>query len=397
MRQVMTEKVSQRRYKTEVGFRREIERRLRAPVPDDIWRETGGYVWGDADIERGFAVEDDIDFTLRQLRYRRRTGEMPLPAQQRLKEPRDAQLWQLRSRLLALRAKADAEEWRARFLPSVLEVEALTLVGVNRSIVKEGRDRALGPDEFWTWLRLLIDEKEGYFVAEPLAPDGPLTRVESSASVILNFPSSTPPRFLEPDRLPTNWWSGSDSESERGIRVLAIPTAGSARALHPNLWGSKTFEALVREAKWLGGGNWSLAETVGFFLFGAIPMLTPMRANVTGKFDSTGWGARVTLSLDPRVSPEEVEEFYRQLRRDRELRLRPRARAKGFSPGVSTLLEFVLGRWQSGGKPGWSELWREWQEAHGQSKDWSYASPAVMARVVNRALAALGNEMWPAR
>ena len=396
MRHVMARKVSPRTYRTEAAFRREAERRLGDRVPDRIWEETGESIWREHEIERGYAFESALDFALSQLRHKRRTGELPPSPQQRLKDPRDGQLWRLRSRLLAWRVEARAREWRRRFLPDSLDAGSFTYRGENGSIVTKAREGTLEADEFGTWIRLLTEEREGCFLAGPWVPDGPLTRVESSAPLLLSFPSSTRPCFLEPDRLPASWWSGSDGDNKRGIRILALPTAGSARALQPSYWGERTLQALVAEAKWVGSGNWSLAETVGFFLFGAIPLLTPLRAAIRGAFDETGWGARITLTLDPRVGSHEAEAFYRELRQDRELRLRPAIKAKGFSSRVGTLLEFVLTRWQSGGNSEWSDLWHEWQESHGRSEGWAYASPAVMARVVNRALAVLEKELWPA-
>ncbi|MGD0115632.1 MAG: hypothetical protein ABSC13_06480 [Dehalococcoidia bacterium] len=392
----MARKVSPRTYRTEAAFRREAERRLRDRVPDHIWEETGESIWREHEIERGYAVEAALDFALTELRHKRKTGELPPPPQQISRDPQDAQLWRLRSRVLARRVETYAGEWRRRFLPDSLDAGSFTHSGEDRAIVKKAREGPLEPDEFGTWIRLLTEEREGCFLAEPFVPDAPLILVESSAPLSLSFPSSTRPSFLEPDRLPANWWSGSDRDNKTGIRILALPTSGSAWALHASYWGERILQVLVDEAKWVGSGNWSLAETVGFFLFGAIPLLGPLRAAIRGAFDETGWGARITLTLDPRVGSHEVEAFYRELRRDRELRLRPAIAAKGYSSRVGTLLEFVLARWQPGSNPEWSDLWREWQESHGRSRGWTYASPPVMARVVKRALAVLEKELRPA-
>jgi hypothetical protein len=388
--------VSQRSYKNEAAFRREIERRLGDHVPDRIWGETGEYIWRDQQIERGYAVESALDFALIELRHRRKTGDLPPSPQQRLRDPRDAQLWGLRSRFVARLAEPYAGEWRRRFLPYSLDAGAFTLRGENGSIVTKSREGPLGPDEFRTWLALLVQAEGGDFLAKPLVGRGPHPLVASDATLMLFFPSATPPRFLEPDRLPPSWWSGSDADSKGELEILGISPEGGACTLQPNYWGGKTLQALAAEARWLGSGNWDLAGTVGFFLFGATPLLSPMGAAVTQRFDETGWGARITLFVDPRVSADEVEDFYRELQRDKELRLRPAIKAKGFSRRVGTLLEFVLARWQPGSKPEWSDLWREWQQSYGRSRGWAYASPAVVARVVNRALAALGKELWPA-
>jgi hypothetical protein len=195
--------------------------------------------------------------------------------------------------------------------------------------------------------------------------------------------------------VPANWWSGSDANGKGELEILSIPREGSARRLQPNFWGWRTLQTLTAEAKWLGSGNWNLAETVGFFLFDATPALNVMHATVARTFDATGWGARVTLTVDPRVSAGEIEAFYRELGRDKELGLRPATKAKGFSSRVGMLMEFVLTRRQPDGNFDWYNLWREWQKSYGRRKGWSYASPAVVARVVNRALAALEKELWP--
>jgi len=392
----MARKLSQRIYKSEAAFRREVERRLGDRVPDEIWCETGESVWRDQEIERGYAVEDALDFALIELRYRRRTGDLQLSPQQRSRDPRDAQLWRLRSRFLAMRAEDRAKEWRRRFLPYSLDAGSFTLRGENGSIVTKSRKGKLEPDEFGTWLALLAETEEGDFLANPWVPGGPRRRVPSNGLLTLLFPSATRPSFLEPDRVPANWWSGSDADPKRELEIHHMSPEPRACALLPNYWGRRTLEGLMTEAKWLGSGNWNLAETVGFFLFDATPALNVMQANVARTFDATGWGARVTLTVDPRISADEIEDFYRELVRDKDLGLQPATKAKGFSNRVGTLLEFVLDRRQPDGNFEWSSLWREWQQSHGRSRDWTYASPAVMARVVNRALAVLERELRPA-
>lgn len=390
----MARKVSHRIYKTEAAFRREVERRLGGRVPDRIWLEIGGSVWRDQEIERGYAVKEALDFALIALRYRRRSEDLLFPPQQRTKDPRDLQLWQLRSRFLALQAAERANNWRRRFLPYSLGADSFTLKGESGAMVTRSREGALGPDEFKEWLELLVKSREGYFFAKSLSFGGPDFRVAPDVTLTLHFPSGIPPSFLDENRVPANWWSASDANSEGQLTILGTPAEGGGFTLQPNHWGERTLRGLADEAIWMGSGNWGLAETVGFILFDATPLLRPLRARVADRFDDTGWGSRVTLSVDHRVSADEVEAFYRDIGRDRELRLWSAPRAKGFSSRVGTLLEFAFARWPNDGKPRWHDLWQEWQQSYGR-RGWSYASPAVLARVVNRAMATLERELAP--
>lgn len=382
----MTRKVSERRYKSEISFRREVQRRLGIPVPDDMWDETGAYVWRDADLERGYAHESELNFVLMQLRHRRARGELPA-ATTVTKEPHDPRMWRLRSLFLAWQADAGARQWRQRSLASP----------PHDKFTDEAKGGVIRSLEFQAWLASLVRTEGNFFLAKPLARQGPHPRIPLDSRLLLSFPSGTAPRFVGQDALPEEWWSGSDIQRSELIEVDAVPATGGSLALELNAVGSTLLHRLPRDARWIAAG-WDLAQTTGFLIFGAAPLLAPLTARFERRFDNVGFSANVALSIDARISATEVASFYRDIIRRKSFRMRSPTKLKGFSERVVTLLDFVFSRRAQGEQSDWNQLWREWQAEYGHSKGWNYSSPHDLARVTNRAIRQLEKELsLPAR
>lgn len=375
----MTQKLSERTYKTETVFRREIERRLRTAVSDTLWKESGQSVWRDADIERGYAVQVELDFALRSLRRRRTTGELPA-ADVMHKEPRQQHLWRLRSRVLAHDAMNVAHEWREQYL----EPTGTTRNDAEPLIPTE-------PGKFRKWLVSLVRTDRGSFLGKQLVRRAPNPRVSRRSTLSLGFPSAERPRLADDSKVPDHWWTGAELEDKELIEVDAWLPGKAVLALEPNAFGRNILRSIPRIARRLPA-QWSLAEVTGFLLFGAMPLLGPLQARVHRHWGDRGVSAEVTLRVDPRISAEEVAAFYREIVRDPDLRLKPATKVKGLSDRVMTLVEFLLARTGSAGPPAWSSLWREWQSQYGRTKGWSYSSPNDLAKVAKRAVDKLKRE-----
>ena len=374
----MTRRLSGRTYRTEGAFKREIERRLRATVPDRLWTDTGQGVWRDADVERGYAVQSELDFALRSFRQRRSRGEMPPPVIVS-KEPRDWHLWRLRSLVLARQAEATAREWRERHLAP----QHHAFVDAERG--------SIGLAEFASWLSSLVLTKEGSFLAKPLVRGGPRPRVNRDSPLLLSFPSPELPRFLEDIQVPTAWWCGTEYSDKELIEIDARHPSGTWLALEANASGSDILRSIPKVARQLPA-KWSLAQATGFLLFGAVPMLSPLQGRVLIYWRQSEFAADITLSIDSRISPQEVAVFYRDVIRSNEFRVRPSVRVKGFSERVTMLVDFALLRSDPFERWNWSKLWREWERQYGRTRGWSYSSPDDLARVVTRALSKLNKE-----
>lgn len=387
----MTLEVSQPRYGTETAFRREIERRFGDSVPDEIWDVTGGSMWRDQEIERGYAVQAAIRSVLVELRHRRTRRQLP-PAPAVIRgEPRDAWKWRLRSLLASRLVQEQVTEWRRLYLPRVLRPQSFTHSGPDGGIVVSGRSGPLRTDEFKRWVALLIARDGRQLIALPRANGGPDIPLAGTRSIRLSFPSAIRPRFLDGDAGSRVWWSGWDSRSDEEIGIDAASGTGQASRLRLNYWGKRTLETLASEAKRMRTNRWTLAEISGLFLFGEIPALSPMIATRSLRLDRLGWTQRVTLSIDSRVNPEDVASFYRDIVHNVADPSTLGSPIKGFSVRVGTLVEFVLREWSPEHRPDWKMLWHEWQEKH-QADGSGYSSARTMQRVFERALGRLSRE-----
>lgn len=388
----MTRKVS-RVYETHKSFRREVERRFGAEVPDDVWEEKGASTWRAQAEDPGYAVESAVTSVLVGLRHIRRSGRLPPapPAIQR--EPTDAWRWRLRSLFLSRLVEQRAAQWRSRFLPVSLDQSAYTLRGSSDGIVSEGRTGCLTSAEFGSWIKLLVETRGSDYLGLPRATGAPAILVSGPSAILLSFPSSIAPRFLKPSGLPTAWWSGSDSETDTEVSVAATMPGGSVSELNLNHWGRRTLETLASEANGIRRNRWSLAEAAGFFLFGAVPLLSPMRATRSRTWDQLGRTTRIQLDVDSRVSPADVASFFRDVAASDATEKPSFRRLRPFSEKVSTLLELALQNWLPEGRLNWKALWRDWQAGAGSKPGWGYASPSTIARVVQRAIDKLTDEL----
>jgi hypothetical protein len=389
----MTREVSPRQYRNERSFRREVERRFGDKVPDEIWDDVGASRWRDAESEWGYAVESAVTSLLTALRHRRRKGQLrPLPTMIQ-RESKDPLTWRLRSVLLSRLVQDQVTEWRSRFLPRLIEVHSFDFTS-GGGIVAGGRTGCLRPEEFRLWMEHLVKTDGGYLFGRPRANGAPEILLPLNCRILLSFPSSIAPRFLEPSDPPDLWWSGTDLGADDEIAVVAVQ-GGEISQLVLNYWGQKTLSSLADQANRIRHNKWSLAETAGLFLFGAVPMLSPMSARLSRTWDQLGSATRVDLSIDSRVHPEEVALFFRDLVAGQEIRANPTRQLRGFSVKVSTLLEYVLLRWHPERGADWRALWRDWQTGHGSTPGWGYSSSKTMSRVAQRALDKLGSELAP--
>lgn len=381
------------RYETQYAFRSVVERRFGDKVPDEVWEELGASIWRDADIEREYATGDDVNFAIRQLAHRRRTGALPQRPREVVGEPRDARLWRLRSKLVARRVEWMAREWRRSHLPAV--PPGTDVLPPTPLPSETGREEPLRIGEYWNWLRELALVSEGAFMGKIEASWGDPPAISLTTPVRLLMPGDSPPQFVDPDLLPEDWCYRASTPSRPSDDRIDIISGGEnlpLALLEPSTRGREALDSLAQSAKWVRSSGWDLAQLAGFFLFGAIPRLAPLKASVSSPSDEAGAATFVTMAVDYRIGAEEVEEFYRAVRWNKALKKPKPYAAKGFTERVSTLIEFVFDRVPPGEEPRWAEIWEAWQERWGSTRGWHYKSSKVLKQVAERSLNSLLRE-----
>jgi hypothetical protein len=104
---------------------------------------------------------------------------------------------------------------------------------------------------------------------------------------------------------------------------------------------------------------WDRAQATQFVLTGQIPVLEPIRARseLKSRFDVSG---RITLTLDPALSADEVAAYYRKIRR-----------RKYNGPGEKHMTMALFAATVEGCKT-WKDKLIKWNDLYGDRKGWAY-------------------------
>ncbi len=333
------------------GLRRAVEERVGFSIPHEAWEylERRYDAW-DEDVAVEDLAQDVVEL--------RDAGLLGLPRRRvsapRRSEPPDRRHVAL-SRILA--AEAARREDVREFRQDVLNGRLLAQDEVETFL--QARLEAEGPPTLWARFPLpaglqvdpLLAPARDVLaeVAPKLSPNARLTAFE--------------PRFLD--------YAKSD---DRWVYCVPVPVGG-------------VLERLKRLAGHLAEDyGWPEAAATTFVLTGAMPIVSPALIDVRVGSDTPALN-RITLRLDPRLSPKEVAAIYARARR--------RLLGPGHKDRVITEkhLELAAHFAERGAEDGgWDELMASWNATYPR---WAYATVNHFSRDVRQAWARVTGRGWP--
>jgi hypothetical protein len=239
-------------------IRQELERRL-PDLTDGEWSllDEDGHV---AEAESGAA---DLDYLVERVRrLRQAVGQPPK------REPA-AEL--ARAEELARRATS-----RAEALSALLAAEASQDTGVVKFRREELRGRLIKPERVGAWV----------------------DRHAKPATQLLTVSTENP-----------------DEPLEHSVRMLEYATPPAAWVLRVGVALNSPLERLRALSESLANRHaWQPAQASVFVLTGLVPILAPIRARTTIRYPIPA-ASRITLDVDPTVTPREVAEHYAATRK----------------------------------------------------------------------------------
>jgi hypothetical protein len=146
--------------------------------------------------------------------------------------------------------------------------------------------------------------------------------------------------------------------------------------------------------------SWSPAEATTFALTGQEIFCFPIRGRWVDRPGTSLWGSvshdvtsRVTITIDPRVSPEDLARWWRRARDGHQTLSSPDGRWPR-TPGqrVSALARFMASRWWPPEHPNgstWAEDHRAWNAAH-RDDGWAYSNLGAFRSESLRAMRQVG-------
>lgn len=193
-------------------------------------------------------------------------------------------------------------------------------------------------------------------------------------------------RLIEPEAVP-NWVSQhvGDRPGVTGpvaLSYLNIPNGTTEVAWVPERSVFGELAAWTRIQAHQRG--WTPAHATMFMLSGTVPPITSFHATT---YSHRRLGAKITLEIDPAITPAQLTRLYRQVRHRVLTGTRPRA----LDPKTLDLVLFVaaadLARHPEEVPPTWAERLAAWNQAHGDRPDYQYPEAATkqFARDARRA------------
>lgn len=333
---------------TQADIRRELGRLVPDLTPSEWeWLVEGHYI---SEVERGEASIEDLDLQLRRLPHRRAAvAQDHEPKMLDVQTPRPARpdgtankRWRAISLLLAQEGEKD---------PEVHEFRADVLHG-----------QLLGLDEVDAWIKQQA-EADGpptrYLDGVPIPPGTAMVRYDADF-----WPD--PPIVID-EASPLRGYGN------RGTRLAYAVPGERWQRLQPTASGG-ILERLRQLSDDLSHRyRWQKAQATLFVLTGATPVVSPLSTTFQyrGPVEAAG---RIVLTVDPALTPREVAEAYRRVRKDLlETATRP------ISDKHLELAVFGSDRAQ---EETWAERMRVWNKKHPQ---WAYSRAANFARDVQRA------------
>ena len=319
---------------------------IRAALARRLGHEPEEEVWGRL-VEEDYVREvwegtAEIDYLEEKYREFNRISR---PLLQPQKSAIDSGLRRIRLQILSgLTARQAANEksvitFRRQYLTGGL----LKLEEVVEWITRQATED--GPAS--TYLRVAIPDgyelvrRNGRVITEPLLTISNPTSVTKVEAELLSYTS------------PEDQWA-------RWISVKHGGTLDSLRVVS---------KALARRYTW-----WEAHATV-FVLTGIIPLLSSLRGGVRVAYNQP-ISSRITMEIDPTLTPEEVAQHYKKLRASL-----IGARYRSMSEKHMRLAEFYRGHKPEGTT--WTALMDEWNRS--QDRSWGYSRFETFARDCKRA------------
>jgi len=311
-----------KRFKNEAEVRQGVEKRLRSPVRDDVWRYVVEKRYVEEVLDGEF--EDAFDNLIKEVRVLNqlagtpRTPRRPVSRPLATPDPR----WRL---LVKLQAKEALRRGVAAFRARYLSEEALSKI------------------EDMAWWRARYPSPFG--LLSPEAATVWLWRQEK----MQEGPPDKPPRQLE-------YIPAQELERAQFTRSILLRGDGPLRQL--------AFLCHECERRY----NWPSYETIFFVLCGVLPRPAAIRCSFTQPVaiysteEMLPRRCTVTLDIDVDTPPEEVMRGYAEIRRY----LVGNSRSRPLSAKIATLVDFVLD--QPDGTT-WREKMEAWNQAH---PEWLY-------------------------
>jgi hypothetical protein len=239
-------------------IRAQLEQRL--PVSDGEWEllTKDGFV---SEVESGAA---DVEYLVERVK------QLRLAVGQPVKQDPPAEL--VDADQLARRAST-----RAEALSALLAAEASRDENVVIFRRAELRGRLIKPENIGDWVERRTESPSQLVTVAEERPDDPL---EYSRRVL-------------------------DYAAPPGAVVMRLAVAV----------GSPLDRLRILSASLAQRYAWQPAQATVFVLSGLVPILSPVRANTTMRFPITA-ASRITLDIDPTVTPREVAEHYAAVRKE---------------------------------------------------------------------------------
>lgn len=218
------------------------------------------------------------------------------------------------------------------------------------------------------------EEVEGW-VKQQAEKDGPLTRwvsVPLPPGRDVRFPQGSPQGFPYPDPP----FEVGESHPVHGLssRSLAYSAPGDKWMRRVYVAAEGTLDQLKTASQWLANRyGWHESQASVFVLTGITPLITLMviAPHLKGSYSAT---SRITLTVDPALSPKRVAEAYRNIR-DKMLGQRHRS----LSQKHTQLALFAAERPED-------ETWKEWMKLWNRKyPKWKYDQESNFGRDAEKA------------
>jgi hypothetical protein len=150
------------------------------------------------------------------------------------------------------------------------------------------------------------------------------------------------------------------AKSSQRVKLLSYVVPGSSWEQKIGTAEGGTLDKLRQLSETLAQrSSWDRAQATQFVLTGQIPVLEPIRARSEWKsqFNVSG---RITLTLDPALSADEVAAYYRKIRR-----------RKYNGPGEKHMTMALFAATVEGCNT-WKDKLIKWNDLYGDRKGWAY-------------------------